>query len=125
METSNTTISIEYAKYAGTRRDENIIWQNKNNMIYLIHFERKLKHAQHYLGFCEDGNLEKRIERHRKGSGAKILRACVENGIEFKVVRVWEDGDRNFERMLKNKKNSRLLCPICNKENYKNNGEEQ
>jgi predicted GIY-YIG superfamily endonuclease len=85
-------------------------------MVYLIHFDKKLHHAQHYLGFCDGvGNLESRIAYHREGRGAKILKAVAEAGISFKVVRTWDDGDRNFERMLKNRKKARILCPICNK----------
>jgi predicted GIY-YIG superfamily endonuclease len=84
-------------------------------MVYLIHFKTPLKHASHYIGFTETPEtLERRIDHHRKGSGAKLMRAVVEAGIEFEVVRTWDDADRDFERKLKNKKNSRILCPICN-----------
>lgn len=41
------------------------------------------------------------------------MRAVSEVGISFDVVRTWEDGDRNFERSLKNKKHSSRLCPVC------------
>lgn len=81
-------------------------------MVYLIHFDKPLAHAQHYLGFVES-DLQKRIERHRSGAGAKLLRAANLAGIGWNVVKVWEDGDRNFERSLKNKKKSSCLCPIC------------
>lgn len=82
-------------------------------MIYLIHFEKPLFHARHYLGFCVE-DLEARIDRHAKGTGSKLMRAVVKAGIRFAVVRVWEEGDRNFERKLKNRKNTPRLCPICN-----------
>ena len=82
-------------------------------MIYLIHFERPLFHARHYLGFCEN-DLEARIERHMSGHGSKLMRAVVQAGIDFDVVRVWPHGDRKFERWLKQKKNTPKLCPICN-----------
>jgi len=87
-------------------------------MVYLIHFEVKLQHAQHYLGFTQE-NLEQRIKQHQNGTGAKILKACNERGIKWSVVRTWPDGDRNFERQLKNRKKTRCLCPQC-KENAKN-----
>jgi predicted GIY-YIG superfamily endonuclease len=85
---------------------------SKEGIIYLIHFDTKLHHAQHYLGFCKDGNLEKRIERHMSGDGSKLMRAVMENGITWRVVKTWV-GTRTFERSLKNKKNSRCLCPAC------------
>jgi len=81
-------------------------------MVYLIHFSRKLKHARHYLG--ETGDLNGRMERHRRGDGAKILRAAVKAGISFTVARKWSGRgvNRDFERKLKNTQ-SKLLCPIC------------
>lgn len=88
-------------------------------MVYLIHFERKLYHAQHYIGFT-DVPLIDRVERHLAGNGSKLLRAVTKAGIEWEVVRVWQDKDRKFERKLKNQKNSKLLCPICKIEKYLN-----
>lgn len=81
-------------------------------MVYLIHFERKLKHAQHYIGFV-DGNLPQRIARHKRGSGAKLLRAVNAAGIPWHVARTWPEGSRTFERQLKNYKNARHFCPVC------------
>lgn len=82
-------------------------------MIYLIHFDEPLHHARHYMGFCEEGNLERRIERHTQGRGSKLMRAVVEAGIDFEVVRTWEGGSRTLERKLKNHKNTPRLCPVC------------
>ncbi len=83
-------------------------------MVYLIHFDQPLAHAQHYIGFCEKQNgLESRLEYHRTGRGSKLLKAVSEKGIGFEAVRTWPDGDRNFERSLKNRKNAKRLCPIC------------
>ncbi len=85
-------------------------------MVYLIHFDRKFSHAQHYIGFVDGGEdrLFSRLEYHRTGKGSKLLKAVSLAGITFNVVRTWIDGDRNFERSLKNKKNAKKLCPICN-----------
>ncbi len=82
--------------------------------VYLIHFKKKLHHAGHYLGYSENG-LEKRLERHKAGNGSKLMSAIEKAGIGWEVVRVWENVDRNFERRLKNGKNSPKLCPICKK----------
>jgi hypothetical protein len=65
-------------------------------VVYLIHFDSPLKHAQHF-------------EKHKSGSGANILRAANEANITWPVVRVWEDGDRTFERKLKNQKKSSCM----------------
>lgn len=84
-------------------------------MVYLIHLEEPFHHCRHYIGFAEGGQegVKRRYKRHCSGDGSKLLRAVKSAGIVFKVVRTWE-GDRSIERGLKNKKNSRFLCPVCN-----------
>lgn len=81
--------------------------------VYLVHFDQKLSHAQHYLGSAR--NVDARIAHHRAGSGAKILKAANEHGITWNVVRTWEAGNdgRKLERQLKNRKNAKKLCPAC------------
>ena len=81
---------------------------------YLLHFERPYKHARHYLGFAED--LERRLELHRAGRGARLVEVVVAAGIGFRLVRTWE-GDRTLERILKNRHNAPArLCPLCRAE---------
>ena len=75
-------------------------------MVYLIHFETKLSHAQHYIGYSSDDKYARRIEHHRKGSGSRIMRALKTRGINWSVVREWPDKDGNFERQLKKRKKS-------------------
>lgn len=87
-------------------------------MVYLIHFEEPYKHARHYIGFTES-NLEQRIDSHRKGTGSNLMKVVTNAGINWEVVRVWEDGDRNFERRLKNASHSSRHCPICLKNKNK------
>lgn len=91
--------------------------------VYLLHFARPIGNpdnpraqAQHYLGCATD--LERRLERHRRGtSKAAIVNAFHEAGIEFEVARVWEGEDRVLENHLKKHyKSARKLCPICQRE---------
>jgi predicted GIY-YIG superfamily endonuclease len=82
--------------------------------VYLLHFDRPLKHARHYLGWTT--NLDARLEHHLKGSGARLVRAVVQSGIGVTLARQWRGEDRNFERKLKNRNNGPKLCPICAKE---------
>jgi len=84
-------------------------------MVYLLHFSEKVAdHAQHYIGYSDIG-IERRLERHLNGNGSRLVRAAVQLGIEVKVARLWPNGDRKFERKLKNRKKARCLCPLCNK----------
>lgn len=79
----------------------------------MIHLDEPMAHAQHYIGWAKW--LKRRIEHHRKGTGANFLKHAVARGIDFSVVRQWENGDKNLERRLKNRKNARRLCPVCKK----------
>lgn len=80
-------------------------------MVYLIHFSKKYKHAGHYVGYTTDINA--RLAAHKKGNGARLMRVVTEAGIDWELVRVWEDGDQKFERSLKKKGNISRKCPIC------------
>jgi predicted GIY-YIG superfamily endonuclease len=81
-------------------------------MIYILEFEQPLGNARHaasyYIGYCEEGRLEDRLQQHRSGGGAAITRACVERGIGFEVI-ITLPGDRSKERQLKRRKNTPRL----------------
>lgn len=79
--------------------------------IYLIHFDRPFKHAKHYLGWAND--LEGRLEHHRRGSGANLMRVIKQHNIGWVVARLWENRDRNYERSLKKRGGASRMCPIC------------
>lgn len=103
--------------------------------VYLIHFARKLAHAQHYLGWTTD--LPARLKEHRAGrwepcdpykspkygtavgqktgDGALILAVCNYHGIEWDVVRTW-DGTPQLEARFKRYKAYKPICPTCNGE---------
>lgn len=83
-------------------------------MVYLIHFAEPYKHARHYIGFTESKKtLSARMEHHRNGQGSRLMRAVTVAGIAWHVVRIWAEGDRTFERSLKERKEAPKLCPIC------------
>ena len=79
--------------------------------VYLIHFDRPYKHARHYIGYAEE--VDKRMIRHRAGTGCNLIRVIQEAGIGWEVVRIWPEGDRTFERKLKERHRSADLCPCC------------
>jgi predicted GIY-YIG superfamily endonuclease len=92
--------------------------------VYLLHFTtpytgtqrnpaaQRTQIVRHYIGYTED--LEARIEAHRAGNGARLVKVLADAGIGFVVSRSWPQESRAFERQLKNRKNSRKLCPLCN-----------
>lgn len=82
--------------------------------VYLIKLDSKLSNrAQYYIGYTPRHPLE-RLKTHRSKHGSRILAAAVENGIEFHIVRVWENADKTFERSLKKRKNAKVFCPLTN-----------
>jgi len=81
-----------------------------NGTVYLLHFDRKLSHAQHYIGWTQD--LEARLGAHEDGRGSRIVDAFLEAGIGYTVAKTWA-ADRKFERWLKNKNSTPRICPIC------------
>jgi predicted GIY-YIG superfamily endonuclease len=78
--------------------------------VYLIHLDRPLAHARHYLGSTDD--LERRLHEHEQGNGPKMLAAVALAGISWRLARTWS-GDRAWERQLHKYKKSRRLCPFC------------
>ena len=82
-------------------------------MVYLIHFERALHHARHYLGYCGPGRLDDRMDAHRHGQGARLLAARNRAEIAYEVARVWAHGDRAFERALKRRGYAPRIRPLC------------
>src|SRR5258706_14086215 len=82
--------------------------------VYLIHFEQKYHHAGHYLGYSK--HLWFRIITHRSNTGAKLLRAVNQVGIEWTAVHTRTVDSQDLERKLKSLKNSPRLAPIFNSE---------
>src|SRR5688572_24805097 len=83
-------------------------------MVYLLHFNEPFRHAKHYTGYARDeATFARRIEHHRKGSGARLTAAATAAGVTFTVARVWPEGDRDKERRLKTSGGASRYCPIC------------
>ena len=58
-------------------------------MVYLLHYDPPLHHAQHYLAFTDD--LDARTARHLTGFGGRLPAVFSELGISFTIARTWED----------------------------------
>lgn len=93
--------------------------------VYLIHCHGELGNpdthtARHYLGYAE--NVEERLQKHASGNGSAFMAEVARRNIEWECVRIWENGNRTFERRLKNQKNHKHFCPICSGEAAMNRG---
>jgi predicted GIY-YIG superfamily endonuclease len=87
--------------------------------VYLLHFVTPYAHARHYMGWAKD--LGQRLAMHAAGNGARLVQVVQDAGIEWMLVRTWP-GDRKLERKLKNRKDTRQLCPVCNPATWSKNG---
>ena len=99
--------------YHPIERDENgaFVEGEEVGTVYLTHFLKPFKHAEHYLGFAT--NLEARLEHHRKGTGARLMQVIRDAGIGFVLVRTWEGETRTKERRIKNGGGLNRVCPVC------------
>lgn len=89
-------------------------------VVYLIHFDKpignlnnKRARAQHYIGWTED--LPARLDCHRTGNGARIMKYLKDHGIGFTLVRYWKNATKRDERKIKNMKCAPALCGCCTK----------
>lgn len=82
--------------------------------LYILHFESKLHHAGHYAG--SSIAIRRRIQSHREGRGARLTQVLGEKGIGWRVAVVMQCDAaerRRLERKLKDRKKTRLFCPLC------------
>jgi hypothetical protein len=84
-------------------------------LVYLIHFERPYRHARHYLGFVDGDEeaLDRRLARHRAGTGARLIDVIQRAGIGWELARTWPDATRVDERKMKKSSHASKRCPVC------------
>jgi hypothetical protein len=80
--------------------------------VYILHLDPPYKHARHYTGYAEPGNLRARLAAHAAGTGARLMQVVKEAGGTFQLARTWPGG-RARERELKDRHDAPRLCPIC------------
>jgi hypothetical protein len=80
--------------------------------VYILHLDPPYKHARHYTGYAEPGNLRARLAAHAAGTGARLMQVVKEAGGTFRLARTWPGG-RARERELKDRHDAPRLCPIC------------
>lgn len=84
---------------------------------YLIHLDKPIAHARHYIGW-ELRDDDRRITAHRNGNGGRLLAVANSRGISYQKVRTWPGTSKRWERQLKNYAKARMLCPVCNEDDW-------
>lgn len=84
-------------------------------MIYILHIDPPLAHARHYVGWTQDDDVTRRVTDHLEQRGrrpSKLVAAALAAGRTVTLAGVLE-GDRDFERRLKNRGSAMKYCPAC------------
>jgi predicted GIY-YIG superfamily endonuclease len=76
--------------------------------LYVLHFDTKLSHAEHYTGVTV--NVPQRLEAHAKGEGSAICAALKELGIGWRLAALY------YEHTVKRHHNGPRYCQVCNPE---------
>ena len=106
-----------HAKYT-----EDLLTAPHTSGVYLLAFYRNGQHiaygsasprgrALHYCGWASD--IRARLAAHLAGEGSRLCRAVTRAGYELRLVRVWHDRGRSYERSIKNGHNLARVCPLC------------
>jgi GNAT superfamily N-acetyltransferase/predicted GIY-YIG superfamily endonuclease len=86
--------------------------------IYVLHFEHKHHHAQHYVGCTE--KLLQRLTAHAIGHGSALCRHLHTIGVNWQLATLYTTTHaqmRRMERSLKNQHHAHRYCTICTSEN--------
>lgn len=85
--------------------------------LYLLHFERRYRHAQHYLGYAVGtgrGRKYARDQAEGRAIGAhELVMAAQWDGIEIEVADVWVGEGRELQRRLRAQGGLSRHCRIC------------
>lgn len=86
--------------------------------VYLLHYDRPLmrgeREVRHYVGWCLDRNLERRVWQHTTGRGhSAFTEAMARIGSRPTVAYVIWGASRTSERALKRNGHHIRRCPIC------------
>ena len=91
--------------------------EKRQGYVYVLHFDKPLCHAQHYIGCTCD--VRQRLITHAQGRGARIVAAAMEQGITWRLAALGVThvaGMRRIERQLKEWHGCKEQCSLCTAE---------
>jgi predicted GIY-YIG superfamily endonuclease len=84
---------------------------SRGQVVYTLHLWPPLGHAAHYTGTTPERRLQRRLNDHALGRGARLTQVQVERG-GFWVLAQTQPGGRTLERQLKQHGAARR-CEVC------------
>lgn len=87
------------------------------SLVYILHFDARLAHAEHYLGVSSIDQLQRRLRDHANGNGARLTEVLWEQGIEWRLGGLISapGHPRIVEAHLKQIGHTKRYCEICSK----------
>jgi len=82
-------------------------------MLYLLHFDKPLGFARHYLGCCAENRLQARLREHATGQGARLTARASAGGVTMYLARVFPEMSYEQEKRYKVASHFDKLCPLC------------
>jgi len=83
--------------------------------IYLLHFERPVGLARHYVGITHTGRLGARLNEHERGRGSRLVAAALSRPQAGAVVlaQTFPADSHEQEKRFKARGRYANLCPCC------------
>lgn len=91
----------------------------RTGYIYVLHFDNKLSHAEHYIG-CTTQPKDRLIS-HASGRGSRICQVLIERGIGWRLGMLATCSlteMRLLERQLKRQHGAQPYCELCHNSPY-------
>lgn len=85
-------------------------------VVYMLHFERPIGKARHYVGSTESPALRARIKRHKSGGGAALTSEAVRLKIPMRIAHIWTAQSRAREQEIKAAGKFSRHCVYCRAE---------
>lgn len=82
-------------------------------IVYMLHFERPVGRARHYVGSAQASAFRARLKRHKAGTGAALTSEAVKRGIAMRVSNIWPAETRAREQEIKAAGKFSRHCVYC------------
>lgn len=82
-------------------------------VVYLLHFDRPIGKARHYIGITRVDRFEKRLREHANGRGSRLTSAAIKRGVRLYLAHLWSSCDPNLERRIKRRAPAKHYCSYC------------
>lgn len=82
-------------------------------ILYLLHFDRPIGRAVHYLGSTTETQLMQRVRQHQLGHGSRLTEIARLRRIAFWLATVIPVPSRDHERRIKTNGHFSKKCSVC------------